>query len=201
MMSEMNPGTVATQVPLYDEPEAPPYVLHRRDPPSDEIESLPIYTEQHDPNAPISIRELNNILKNPHRAQENDVVIWRRYIDGLGGKQTDQERVFAERCMIKHFWSAIAAGQEDVIALLIKNHFVTVETKMMGMTPLLMAVSEKNVRVVQQLLELGAEPNEFGNPVSYGHSSSLYSAVLTPCRKSTGTGPHSRDIGPRLSLL
>ena len=53
------------------------------------------------------------------------------------------------------------------MALLIENHLVTVNTKMMGMTPLLMAVSEKNVKVVQQLLELGAEPNEFGNPVSY----------------------------------
>ena len=166
-MSGLDSEAVAGRTPLYDEPQAPPYVLHRHGPPSDEIESLPVYTEEHDPNAPLAIRDLNNILGDPSRAKENDIAVWRRYIDGLGGKQTEKEREFAERCMIKHFWSTIAAGQEDVIALLIENHLVTVNTKMMGMTPLLMAISEKNVRVVQQLLGLGADPNEFGNPVSY----------------------------------
>lgn len=164
-MSKMSSEPVTSEATLYEEPQAPPYLLHPHGSPANENEILPIYTEEHNPNAPITIRDLNNILGNPNRAKESDVPIWRKYIDGLGGKQTDEERVFAERCMIKHYFSAIAAGQEDVIALLIENQLVTVDTKMWEMTPLLMAVSEKNVRVVQQLLALGAEPNEFGNAV------------------------------------
>lgn len=166
-MSEISPEEAASEAPLHDEPQAPPYILHLHGPPANENESLPIYTEEHDPNAPITIQDLNNILADSHRPKENDVAVWRKYIDGLSRKQTDQESVFAERCMIKHYFSAIAAGQEDVIALLIENHLVKVNTKMTGMTPLLKAVSEKNVRIVQQLLELGAEPNEFGSAVSY----------------------------------
>jgi ankyrin repeat protein len=157
----------ASQVPSYEESHAPPYVLHPHGSPSNENESLPIYTEEHDPNAPITIQELKNILTNPYREKENDVSVWRKYISGLGGKQTDGERVFADRCVIKYFFSAIASGQEDVVSLLIESNLVTANTKMIGMTPLLMAVSEKQVRIVQQLLELGAEPNEFGSAVSY----------------------------------
>jgi hypothetical protein len=165
-MAGTNGDASGSQIP--DEQQAPPYVLHPHGPPVDEIESLPIYTEQHDPNAPITIRELKNILETLNRAKENDVNSWRRYLAGLGGKQTDDEREFAERVTIKHYFGAIAADQEDVIALLFENHLVTANTKMLGMTPLLMAVQKKNVAVVQQLMELGAEPNEFGNPVSYG---------------------------------
>ncbi|KAE9364116.1 ankyrin [Stipitochalara longipes BDJ] len=166
-MSGSNFERHSDHVPVYEESQAPPYVSHQDGPPSDEIESLPIYTEQHDPSAPIAIQELNHILRNPQRAKQNDVSIWRRYIEGLGGKQTDEDRVFAGRCIIKHYFMAIAAGQADVVSLLIENHLVTVSTKMLGMTPLLMAVSEKNVRVVQLLLELGAEPDEFGNAAKH----------------------------------
>jgi hypothetical protein len=166
-MSEISPAAAACEAPLHDEPQAPPYILHLHGPPGNENESLPIYTEEDDPSAPITIQDLNNILADSHRPKENDVAVWRRYMDGLSRKQTDQESVFAERGIIKHYFSAIAAGQQDVIALLIENHLVEVNTKLAGMTPLLMAVSEKHVRIVQQLLELGAEPNEFGSAVSY----------------------------------
>jgi len=165
-MSEVTPKPYSEQSPVYEEPEAPPYVSHRCGAASDEIESLPRYTEQHDPAAPISTQDLNRILKDPWRDTRNDVTVWRRFIEGLGDKQTAEDRVFAERCITKHYFQAIAAGQEDVISLLIDNRLVTLSTKMLGMTPLLMAVSEKNMRVVQLLLELGAEPDEFGNAVS-----------------------------------
>jgi Ankyrin repeats (3 copies) len=164
-MGETNKDAASNQL-LAEAAEAPPYVLHQHGPPTDEIENLPLYTEQHDPNAPIDLKELNTILSMPDRAKQNDMAVWRRYIDGLGGKQTDPESTVFQQSMFRHFSMAIEAGQEDVIALLIENRFVTANTRLFGWTPLLMAVLQKNVRVVEQLMELGAEPNEFGGPVS-----------------------------------
>jgi ankyrin repeat protein len=170
-MSKDTAHATAMQGPASEEPQAPPYVLHqhpfRSGPSADEIENLPLYTEHHDPNAPIDIRELNKILCIRDRTRENDVNIWRRYLDSFEqGKQTNEEREIAKAYIITHYFSAIRLGQEDVIALLIENHLVTANTKLGAMTPLLMAVSKKNVSVVKQLLELGADPNEFGGLVS-----------------------------------
>jgi ankyrin repeat protein len=155
----------ASQSPASEEPQAPPYVLHPRPLQSgDEIEDLPLYTEHHDPNAPIDIRELDKILLFRNRAIENDMKLWRRYLDNCAsGKQTDRDREIAKPYIRPHFFSAIERGQEDVIALLIENHFVTANTQMAGTTPLLMAVLKKNVSVAKQLLNLGADPNEFGS--------------------------------------
>jgi len=170
-MSKHTTDAPASQGPASEEPHAPPYVLHqypfRSGPLADEIENLPLYTENHDPNAPIDIRELNKILCMRDRARENDVNIWRRYLDSLEqGKQTDEEREIAKAYIITHYFAAIRLGQEDVIDLLIKNHLTTTNTKLGATTPLLMAVSKKNVGVVKQLLDLGADPNEFGGLVS-----------------------------------
>jgi hypothetical protein len=112
------------------------------------------------------MQELNIALGISNRIKENDVKVWQRYIAGLGGKQTGEERAVAERSTIKHYFAAITAGQEDLISLLIESNLVTASTKMDGKTPLLEAVLNKNVRVAQQLIELGADPNEFGSPVS-----------------------------------
>ena len=165
-MNDVSPKSQSKESPAYEEPQAPPYVAHRDATASDEIENLPRYTEQHDPSAPISIQDLNRILKDPRRERRNDVTLWKRFIKGFAGMQASKDLVFAERYIIKHFFLAIVAGKEDVISLLIENHLVTVNTKLLGITPLLMAVSEKNVRIVHLLLELGAEPDQFGNAVS-----------------------------------
>jgi ankyrin repeat protein len=165
-MSDINSFGPGSQIALPDEQQAPPYVLHPHGPPAAEIESLPIYTAQHDPNTPITIQELNTVLGIPNRIKENDVKVWQRYIAGLGGKQTDEEKTVAERSTIMHYFSAIKAGQENLISLLIESNLVTASTKMDGKTPLLEAVLNKNVRVAQQLIEFGADPNEFGSPVS-----------------------------------
>jgi ankyrin repeat protein len=165
-MSDIDGFSSGSQTALPYEQQAPPYVLHPHGPPAAEIESLPIYTAQHDPNAPITIQELNIALGIPNTNKENDVQLWQRYIAGLGGKQTDEERPVGERSAIRHYFSAIKDGQENLISLLIESNLVTASTKMDGKTPLLEAVSNKNVRVAQQLIELGADPNEFGSPVS-----------------------------------
>jgi hypothetical protein len=154
--------------PPFEEPSAPSYVLHPHplESVSGQIESLPIYTEQHDPNSPINIRELNTALWRGLRT--NDVNIWRRYINSnRPGKQTEEEQKFEEAEIANLYFLAIEREQEDVIAMLIENHIVTANTKKSQITPLLMAVSKKNIRLVQLLLDLGADPNEFGStPVS-----------------------------------
>lgn len=172
-MSDIEGFGPSSQIALPEEQRAPPYVLHPHGPPAAEIESLPIYTVQHDPNAPIDIQELNLVLGIPNRNKENDVQSWQRYIAGLGGRQTDEEKAVAERSTIMHYFSAIKDGQEDLISLLIESNLVTASTKMDGKTPLLEAVLNKNVRVVQQLIELGADPNEFGSPVRFNDFDSL----------------------------
>jgi hypothetical protein len=161
--------TASSPGPLSEEPQAPPYALpgHPLGSVTDQIDSLPIYTEHHDPNSPLTVSELNQILFNEHGARENDVNIWRRYISSHGsGKQTGKQQEVADMFVIRNYFLAIERGQEDVIALLIENQLVTANTKMSEMTPLLFAISKRNVRVVQQLLNLGADPNEFGSPVS-----------------------------------
>ena len=165
-MSDIDGHGSGSEIALPHEQQAPPYVLHPHGPPAAEIESLPIYTAQYDPNAPITMQELNIALGISNRIKENDVKVWQRYIAGLGGKQTGEETAVAERSTIKHYFAAITAGQEDLISLLIESNLVTASTKMDGKTPLLEAVLNKNVRVAQQLIELGADPNEFGSPVS-----------------------------------
>ena len=152
-----------------DEPQAPPYVLHRHPIPSDQIESLPLYSEEHYPNAPIRIAELNEIMRENNRPRENDIVALRRYIDGIGAtKVVGEDRTFAEACMPNYFFEAIENGQEDVVNLLLEHQLVTANTKFGGTTPLLMAVSKKNVEIARQLLKLGADPNEFSFVVSHG---------------------------------
>jgi hypothetical protein len=196
--------TAASTRPRPQEPQAPPYVLHPRpfEPApaaSGETECLPIYTEYHDPNSPISTRELNIALFTENRARENDVNIWRTYINCHGpGKQTEEERAIAETQIITHYFSAIERGQEDVIALLVKSHFVTANTKKSGITPLLMAISRKNVKMVQLLLDLGADPNEFGSP-PVSKCIILFWRELTTC--SLGIGGQLRILRPRCGLL
>lgn len=207
-MNNINNFGPGSQIVLSDEQEAPPYVLHPYGSPAAGIETLPIYAAQHDPNAPITIQELNIALGIPNRIQENDVKVWQRYIAGLGGKQTDEEKAVEERTMMMHYFSAIKAGQEDLISLLIENNLVTASTKMGGMTPLLEAILNKNVRIAQLLIKLGADPNEFGSPVSSKTSNSLGfsdnfrnrvgsgagTIVIRPCCERPCSSPPPSDI-------
>lgn len=165
-MSKMD-DAAGSESQLAEELEAPTYILHQYGPPNAEIENLPLYTAQHDPNAPITASELNNILCNPDRARENDVNIWRRYLNGSSEKKVDLGSSEKRSSLIRNFAMTIEAGQEDVMALLIENNLMTANTRFYGLSPLCLAVLQKNVRMVQQLIELGAEPNDFSGPVSW----------------------------------
>jgi ankyrin repeat protein len=57
---------------------------------------------------------------------------------------------------------AIDHGDVDIVAFLIENDIITPNTKRLDETPLLRAVTRKNVALVQRLLDLGADKEAFG---------------------------------------
>lgn len=168
-MTSAEAEVVTNQEPATVQPQVPPYTPHPNPlgTSDDHIENPPEY---YDPDTPLAFEELYRILSDGTRAQEDDVKIWRRYINTC----RPEERTAGEKNdIVSLYFSAIIANQEDVVALLIENHLVTANTKNAEandtgttktaiLTPLIIAVSGGNVQMTRRLLELGADPNEFG---------------------------------------
>lgn len=77
-------------------------------------------------------------------------------------KSTD-ELMAVRQAIVTGFFDAISKGQDEAIALFINNNLVTANTTIWsGTTPLLAAVATKDVGIVQELLDFGADPNAFG---------------------------------------
>lgn len=93
-----------------------------------------------------------------------------------GRPLTEEERQSREReSIVRQFFTAISESKDDVIDLYMTRNLVTANTKNIdGKTPLLAAVDAKNVKVVQQLLDAGAEPDAFGVVVRYSLPLSIY---------------------------
>src|SRR5947209_4561349 len=68
-----------------------------------------------------------------------------------------QESVRLQWDIIEAFFNAITTKKDEVVAMMIENNFVTIETTdMYGQTPLLAAVAAGNMRMVQELMDFGA---------------------------------------------
>lgn len=68
-----------------------------------------------------------------------------------------------QQAIVTGFFDAISKSQEEAIALFINNNLVTANTtNERKKTPLLAAIATKNVAIVQELLNFGADPNAFG---------------------------------------
>jgi ankyrin repeat protein len=81
--------------------------------------------------------------------------------------EEEDEEAKEKRNVIKGYFEAIGKEQGDVIELFLSRNLVTANTTDEdGQTPLLAAVKTKNVKIVQQLLDAGAEPDAFGVVVS-----------------------------------
>ncbi len=65
--------------------------------------------------------------------------------------------------IVREFFAAIRREDDESVALLIQNNLVTANTtNRYGLTPLLAAIVANVIRIVKQLLDLGADPNKFG---------------------------------------
>jgi Ankyrin repeat len=65
--------------------------------------------------------------------------------------------------IVRGFFEAISNEQDEVIALFINKGLVTPNTTAEdGKTPLLAAVATRNIRIVKELLDFGAEPDAWG---------------------------------------
>lgn len=140
--------------PLYQQVEG----IHQHD--SEPVTYLPVYTERED-GPHITILDLDQVLANDSRAKENDLRLWQTFIDCNPGWTADQSK---GTVIEKSFFSAIEAGEGDLMVLMIENGLVTANTILPSTheTPLLRAVRSKNVKLVRKLLDLGAEKDGFG---------------------------------------
>jgi hypothetical protein len=69
--------------------------------------------------------------------------------------------------IVKELFDAVSREDAEAIALLIQHNLVTANTTSeTGQTPLLEAISKKNIAIVKELLDLGADCNGFGVVVS-----------------------------------
>ena len=82
---------------------------------------------------------------------------------------SQQERIATigyQRFIVSSFYDAITRKLDDVTISFIDNGLVTANTTSRdGGTPLVAAVAAESVRIVQELIRLGADCNAFGNQV------------------------------------
>ena len=97
----------------------------------------------------------------------------------------EQETNRQKQNIIREYFLGIKQEKPDVIDLFISRGLVTANTvDEDGQTPLLAAVATKNIKIVQQLLDLGAEPDAFGVVVSTSLSNI---ASENRCEQNTDT--------------
>jgi ankyrin repeat protein len=97
-----------------------------------------------------------------------DLEAWRQYFQAHppSKKPWDERDANENFHSVSSLYQAIDQGKEDIVAFLIENNIVTPNTESFFETPLLRAVTKKNVMVAKTLLDLGAEKDAFGCAVS-----------------------------------
>lgn len=127
---------------------------------------------------PVYVQELSG-LESIIRARRNNSTIlscddvtwnietWRRYTEiyPSSTKPWDERDAKENSFAVSSLFLAIDLGKEDVVSFLIENDIITPNTKRDVETPLLRAVTKKNVRMVKQLLDLGADKDALGSAV------------------------------------
>ncbi|OBT68695.1 hypothetical protein VE03_01823 [Pseudogymnoascus sp. 23342-1-I1] len=120
-----------------------------------------------------------------------DLETWRQYIEIYPPptKPWEERDANENTFAVSSLFLGIDLGKEDVIAFLIENGIVTPNTKRAEETPLLRAVTKKNVRVVKQLLDLGADKDGLGSASQYYDSDegTVY-VVRTPLQHAASLG-------------
>jgi ankyrin repeat protein len=97
----------------------------------------------------------------------------------LKGALSPDELTLVKQQIVNELFNAISREDAQDIALLITHNLVTANTtSKTGQTPLLAAVSTKNIAIVREVLDLGADCNKFGVVVSdhlLGYRRPIYS--------------------------
>lgn len=79
----------------------------------------------------------------------------------------DENVLLVQQAIVNELFNAITREDSDSIALLIQHNMLSPNVKNNDeFTPLLAAISTTKIGIVRQLLELGADPNQFGKIVS-----------------------------------
>lgn len=151
-LSEPAPPTYAPDHPIDEGPDSieplPPNYNPNSNPDSD---PSPLYTDSGS-YVPLTQEELAQAIRSHVNYNDIDCSL--------------ESRLIEEASTAAHLFRAIDEGNQEYIARLISDGAVTANTKFRNETPLLRAVKKKNVQIVQQLLEAGADVNEFGWVVS-----------------------------------
>ncbi|KFX86934.1 hypothetical protein V490_08705 [Pseudogymnoascus sp. VKM F-3557] len=120
-----------------------------------------------------------------------DIESWRQYLEIYPpptkpwDERDAQENFFAESSL----FFGIDFGKEEVISFLIENGIVTPNTKRDGETPLLRAVTKKNVQMVKYLLDLGADKDALGSASQYYSSDEgTVHVIRTPLQHAASSG-------------
>ena len=124
--------------------------------PADGADGLPTYTES-DEGLQSTIQQLVTLSGNVNLPITSCRHSPRH---GLG---VPDELTRVQRDIVRSFFAAISTKKDEVVAMMIENNFVTANTTdSLGQTPLLAAVAAGNVRMVQELVDFGAEVDGFG---------------------------------------
>jgi hypothetical protein len=135
----------------------------------------PAYTERLDP-----VTELFQTITSdsePEQKQERDLEAWKEFIARTSVPQlseTPRKKEIVprydgsegiDRQIIFLFFSAINAGQENVVQYVVDQGIVGPNTRLAKEAPLSKAVSSKNVSMARRLLNLGADIDAFSRVV------------------------------------
>ena len=85
----------------------------------------------------------------------------------VDGRSTPDESTRLKQQIVKELFNSISREDTEAVALLIQHNLVTANTTSeRGQTPLLEAISMGSIRMVKEVLRLGADCNKFGEVVS-----------------------------------
>jgi hypothetical protein len=124
--------------------------------PAADADDLPTYTES-DEGLPSTIQQLLTLSGNVN------LPITSCQPSLHHGFDIPYELTRIQQDVVRSFFAAISTKKDEVVAMMIENNLVTANTTdRFGQTPLLAAVAAGNVRMVQELVDFGAEVDGFG---------------------------------------
>jgi hypothetical protein len=119
------------------------------------MEDLPTYTETDD--------TLRHIIQELTVSSSGLDLPIASYPSQRDKNEYDEYIITLRQQIVEAFFSAIKTKKDEMVAMLIENKLTTTSTTdQNGQTPLLAAVEAENIRMVQELMDFGADINAYG---------------------------------------